>query len=409
MINIYLYIQGFVNKNTKNASWIQVMSLAGANDQPSIKSSELSVDDVNANIISTIKDELPLQSLNIDIEQKQSSELPVDKIKFFHLEQFIGANNEVESSDGKRSRGKVMNNTNDVTDANVIKMICSCMESDKILIKTNIEGLVLFILYIINDPSSQDFSLQVGAGKLLVDIIESFPNHIADKNLVEPTLACITAVIARCPDNSELFSFPEKDIKEDEKVSIVVIALILIEKMSLCILPNEFIPFVVSLCCKNIQSSTASMRKAGCVIIGLISTICSDSLNKLVSSFVPLIVISVADTDVNTIEMACFALGQFSEYFQPEILAYHSTILSALSNALDNSNTEILLTACYALELTICDSLSSNILPSLDLLLSKVGALHSHSSIQVQELAFNTLSSIVLAAEIEILPYIPVR
>lgn len=289
-----------------------------------------------------------------------------------------------------------------------------CLLMKQPLINDHLEALVPFVVGIIQNDA-YDQPLRAAAGQTLMSIMENRPKLAAKKNLVAPTLACLAGIIAKSTENAKMFNLAEttgtleeeEDI--DDETAMLQLAHMCIDTMALHIPSKHFIEPALALCSQGMQSPDASMRKAGCAILGLIVEGCSDPIRPLLPTIVPALVNAAADADMNTKEMACFALGQFSEHCVPEILSFHNIVLPALYNALDDPRVNILTTACYVLEM-FCEFLDQESLrPFLQALLTKLGALLQHPNDQVQGTALAAISSIVLAAELEILPYVPVR
>ena len=109
-------------------------------------------------------------------------------------------------------------------------------------------------------------------------------------------------------------------------------------------------------------------------------------------------------------QVACFALGQFSEHCQPDILHYHSTVLPVVFHALDDARETVQSTACYVLEMFL-ENLSRETLrpflqPLLTRLMTKLTTVKTKIS---QEMALTAISSVAVAAEFEFLPFSEVR
>lgn len=302
-----------------------------------------------------------------------------------------------------------------VADGLVVFQECLLMKQP--LINDHLESLVPFVAAIIQNKT-YDTELRSSAGQTLMNIMEHRPKLVAKKNLVAPTLACLAGIIATSTESAKLFNFAEttgkleegddEDLDDDGEMAMLELAHVCIDTMALHIPTKHFIEPALALCSQGMQSPDPGMRKAGCAVLGLIAEGCNDPLRPLLPSIVPAIVGVAADADANSKEMALFALGQFSEFCQPEILQFHTTILPAMYSALDDPRTNILTTACYVLEM-FCEFLDRDMLrPVLEPLLSKLGMLLQHPNDMVQGTALAAISSTVLAAEIEILPYVPV-
>jgi hypothetical protein len=108
--------------------------------------------------------------------------------------------------------------------------------------------------------------------------------------------------------------------------------------------------------------------------------------------------------------VASFALGQFAEHCQPDILHYHSTVLPVVFHALEDVQETVQSTSCYVLEMFL-ENLSRETLrpflqPLLTRLMTKLTTVKTRIS---QEMALTAISSVAVAAEIEFLPFSEVR
>lgn len=103
-------------------------------------------------------------------------------------------------------------------------------------------------------------------------------------------------------------------------------------------------------------------------------------------------------------------LGQFSEFCQPEILQYTSTVLPVVFQALDDSRPTVQGTSCYVLE-TFCENLQPDVLrPYLGPLMNKLAALlHNAQDKTTKEMSLSAIAATAVAAEIDFLPYAEVR
>ena len=78
------------------------------------------------------------------------------------------------------------------------------------------------------------------------------------------------------------------------------------------------------------DSSDAKTRKAACAMLGIIVEGCADSIRPLLGEILPKLCQSTSDPEYFVRECACFALGQFSEHCQPDILYHHQDILRVI-------------------------------------------------------------------------------
>lgn len=83
------------------------------------------------------------------------------------------------------------------------------------------------------------------------------------------------------------------------------------------------------------------MRKAGCVVLGVIAEGCADTIREQLSAILPVLLKAVRDEFYYVRECACFALGQFSEYCQPDILHFNKEVLPVIFQGLDDESASV--------------------------------------------------------------------
>jgi importin-4 len=113
----------------------------------------------------------------------------------------------------------------------------------------------------------------------------------------------------------------------------------------------------------------------------------------------------VGDPEYYVRESACFALGQFSEHCQPEILYHHQAILPVIFQSLIDERPTVQGTSCYVLE-NFCENLQPHTLqPFLPQLMERLGQVLSNRNKITQEMALAAIAATAVASEHHFLPY----
>ncbi|KAI8024673.1 Importin-4 [Camellia lanceoleosa] len=101
---------------------------------------------------------------------------------------------------------------------------------------------------------------------------------------------------------------------------------------------------------------------------------------------------------------ASFALGQFAEHLQPEIVSHYESVLPCILNALEDASDEVKEKSYYALA-AFCENMGEEILPFLDPLMGKLLAALQNSPRNLQETCMSAIGSVASAAEQAFIPF----
>lgn len=74
---------------------------------------------------------------------------------------------------------------------------------------------------------------------------------------------------------------------------------------------------------------------------------CSEALRKRLPQVLPLLLSALQDQEGDVRGVAAFALGQFSEYLQPEILEHYKDVMPGVFRLLRDPNHDVQERACY--------------------------------------------------------------
>ncbi|XP_065913448.1 importin-4-like [Dysidea avara] len=186
-------------------------------------------------------------------------------------------------------------------------------------------------------------------------------------------------------------------------------------------LPPEkvFLP-VLNLVMPWTSSNEKLERKAALIAIAVMAEGCSEFIRKQghLSSLLQHIYNSMSDKEPLVCNAALFAVGQFSEFLQPEIHQFTSQLLPLLLEYLGHvtsgdalgrhGEANVSLTRTfYALE-KFCESLGSDVVPYLPNIIERLFVIYSNthtSAIHVKELVLSGIAALAVAATADLLPY----
>ena len=261
----------------------------------------------------------------------------------------------------------------------------------------------------------------MSAHQTLNQLIESRPRLLASKNLVLPILTAMAQIISASEGSpcGSLYMMPgqplinddkpedEDEDYEDEEHNVAQMAQVVLNAMAIHIPSKFFTDPALHLAAQCISSPDAKMRKAGTAIVGIIAEGCSDSLKPKLDGILPALLGAMVDSDVFVREVACFALGQFAEYLQPDVLHYNQSVLPVIAQALEDPEENVRNTACYDLEMYVENLQKETLRPHLPRLMQQLAVMLQSPSRRSQEMALAGIGACAVASESDFAPYTP--
>jgi hypothetical protein len=144
------------------------------------------------------------------------------------------------------------------------------------------------------------------------------------------------------------------------------------------------------------HSDDAFARRAALIATGVLAEGCADAMRTTLTELSSFVSSGASDVDPIVRDASCFAIGQFAEYLQPDIIDYHATILPAVFSCLDDATDLVKEKSALALE-SFCENMEKEILPYLEPLMTKLMELLMAGAPQVQESAIAAISSTTAA------------
>ena len=290
------------------------------------------------------------------------------------------------------------------------------------LFSTTLQMLVPFLLAIVQSPTLEA-KTKSAASTAVMHIVESRPKLLASKSLVTPILTSMAQIIAASEGAAcgSLYTMPsaaalvENDDERDEdyqsedseEQDATQQAQIILNSMALHVPSKFFTEPALAMASQCMSNPDPKMRKAGTAIVGIITEGCADSIRPLLDRILPAMLAAVTDSDQSVREVACFAMGQFSEYLQPDILHHNQAIFPVLAAALEDVAENVRNTACYVLEMFVENLQKETLRPHLPRLMQQLAQLLQSSSRVSQEMALSGIGACAVAAETDFAPYTP--
>lgn len=142
--------------------------------------------------------------------------------------------------------------------------------------------------------------------------------------------------------------------------------------------------------------------------IGILRSICSGCQVEMINDiehFLPYLLDSLSDNNIEIRKEACILLGKFFKYLSPEILDFHDKLIPIIFTLFDD-NTEIQKMACYSLQQFVQNIDMEILSVYLDEMIKLLITLFDRTyDIIIKELVISTISFIAKDAKSLILPY----
>uniref|UniRef100_A0A672ISZ9 Importin N-terminal domain-containing protein n=1 Tax=Salarias fasciatus TaxID=181472 RepID=A0A672ISZ9_SALFA len=256
-----------------------------------------------------------------------------------------------------------------------MEVLNELMESEVSIIVPHVADIVHFCLEVGSDTSLSD-SLRVKGLSCIAFLIKLKSKTVLKQKLLNPILQTIFPVLTASPPPGEQDPEDEEDDSGDgtDDENPKHTAAQIIDTMALHMPPEKlfhhlYVLFYEIALCQSLSDSNQVVRSA-----------------------------------------ALFALGQFSEYLQPEVSKYCAELMPLLLGYLSSLNdTKVghVTKAFYALE-NFMENLGADIEPYLPTLMdTMLSALNNTDNLKIKELAVSAIGAIANAAKELLVPYFP--
>ncbi|CAA6664910.1 unnamed protein product [Spirodela intermedia] len=271
------------------------------------------------------------------------------------------------------SRQCLANGEDDVA-AIAFEIFDELIESPAPLLSDSVRSIVQFSLEVC---SSQNLEMNIRhqAIQIISWLVKYKANFLRKHKLVVPILQVICPLLTETIDNDE-----EVDLAADRSAAEVI------DTMAVN-LPKHVFPPVFEFASVNSQHVNPKYREASVTALGVISEGCSDPLKDKLNHALHIVLGALRDQEQMVRGAASFALGQFAEHLQPEIISHYDAEKSY-----------------YALA-AFCEDMGTEILPYLDSLMGRLITALENSPRNLQETCMSAIAAIAAAAEQAFTPY----
>lgn len=277
------------------------------------------------------------------------------------------------------------------------------VESEVSIVTPHLKTLVEFCLQIASNPSYGN-NLRIKALHFVSWLARIKPKALVKNKLLLPTLSVVFPLMASPPSEGDEEDFDDDDDDEvgdeTEASRPCAVASQVLDVLALHFPPESVIPPLMQLVQPALTSEDPYKRKAALIALAVLAEGCADYIrNRYLEAALQTICRGLSDQNTLVQNAALFALGQYSEYLQPDISKYSADILPLLFERLVNTSADSgqaspsISRTYYALE-TFCENLGEGILPYLPRLMEKLlVALSPSTSMQMKELAVSAIGT----------------
>jgi hypothetical protein len=130
------------------------------------------------------------------------------------------------------------------------------------------------------------------------------------------------------------------DADEDDDLAPDRAAAEVIDTMALSLSKHVFPP-VFEFASVSSQNANPKYREASVTALGVTSEGCMEWMKDRLEPILQIVLGALRDPEQMVRGAASFALGQFAEHLQPEIISHYETVLPCILNALEDVSDEV--------------------------------------------------------------------
>uniref|UniRef100_A0A7N5ZXZ1 TOG domain-containing protein n=1 Tax=Anabas testudineus TaxID=64144 RepID=A0A7N5ZXZ1_ANATE len=284
-----------------------------------------------------------------------------------------------------------------VNTSEAMEVFNELMESEVSIIVPHVADIVRFCLEV--GVECLD-SLRVKALSCIAFLIKLKSKTVLKQKLLNPILQAIFPVLTAVPPAGEQDPEDEEDDSGDGTDNDN-------PKHCAAQVRKSFITMPFAQTC--LASENPYQRKGGLMCLAVLAEGCADHIRtKMLSSMLQTVCQSLSDSNQVVRSAGLFALGQFSEYLQPEVSKYCAELMPLLLgylSSLNQAKAGHVTKAFYALE-NFMENLGSDIEPYLPTLMeTMLSALNNTENLKIKELAVSAIGAIANAAKELLVPY----
>ncbi|XVE91916.1 hypothetical protein REPUB_Repub01dG0052500 [Reevesia pubescens] len=265
------------------------------------------------------------------------------------------------------------------------------IESPAPLLGDSVKSIVQFSLEV-SSSQNLESNTRHQAIQIISWLAKYKANSLKKQKLVTPILQVMCPLLAGSSNVDE-----DDDLAPDRAAAEVI------DTMSLNLSKHVF-PLVLEFASISSQNANPKFREASVTALGVVSEGCAELMKEKLEPVLQIVLGALRDQEQMVRGAASFALGQFAEYLQPEIISHYASVLPCILNALEDVSDEVKEKSYYALA-AFCEDMGMEILPFLDPLMGKLLAALQNSSRNLQETCMSAIGSVAAAAEQAFIPY----
>lgn len=154
-------------------------------------------------------------------------------------------------------------------------------------------------------------------------------NSLKKYKLVIPVLQVMCPLLAESSDQDD-----DDDLAPDRAAAEVI------DTLAMNLPKHVFLP-VLEFASMHSQSTNLKFREASVTALGVISEGCFDLMKEKLDLVLNIVLGALRDPELMVRGAASFAIGQFAEHLQPEILSHYQSVLPCLLNAIEDTSEEV--------------------------------------------------------------------
>lgn len=202
------------------------------------------------------------------------------------------------------------------------------IESPAPLPGESIKSIVQFSLEVCSS-SNIEISTRHHAIQIISWIAKYRSNSLKKQHLIIPILQIMCPLLTKAPSSDT-----DDDLSSDRAAAEVL------DTMSVK-LSNHVFPPVFEFASENSQNVDPKFREASIMVLGLISEGCFELMKEKLEPVLHIVLEGLRDPEEVVRGSASFALGQFSEYLQPEIMSHYEKILPHILRSLQDASDDV--------------------------------------------------------------------
>uniref|UniRef100_A0A3B6JKP5 Importin N-terminal domain-containing protein n=1 Tax=Triticum aestivum TaxID=4565 RepID=A0A3B6JKP5_WHEAT len=202
------------------------------------------------------------------------------------------------------------------------------IESPAPLLGDSVRSIVQFSLEVC---SNQDMEINIRQQAIqIISWLVKFKASFLKKNkLIVPILQVMCPLLTETANEDE-----DSDLAADRSAAEVI------DTMAINLPRHVFGP-VLEFASVNFRHVNPKYREAAVTSLGVVSEGCSEHFKDKLEECLKVVLEALKDQEQMVRGAASFALGQFAEHLQPEILSHYESVLPCILNALEDPSDEV--------------------------------------------------------------------